>query len=140
MGFASYPCHTFRWGIRVPGLVGAVVVDHVVHPHPFVPLGFLRVELLVCCTLPPVARVGGAVGWPRHRTPLDVKILVVGVEWGFAPIYLLQAASRRPVVRFPQSRIHSHGLEFREGNSPGFVVLVNPDRHFIHVEAVCKIQ
>lgn len=85
----------------MPGLVGAVVIDHVVCAHPIVARSLHRAELLVGCALPPVSSVGCTAGGPRHLAALEVEILVVGVEWGFAPIYLLEAAPRRPIVGLP---------------------------------------
>lgn len=93
--------YAFRWGHRVPGLIGAVVIDHVVCAHPMVARSLHRAELLVGCGLPPVVSAGRTTGGPRHLAALEVEILVVGVEWGFAPIYLLEAAPRRPVVGLP---------------------------------------
>lgn len=96
-----YAGDALRRGDRVAGLVGAIVIDHVVQTNPSVTSGLQRSERLVGRAFPPVVGVRGALGWPRHCAPLYVKVLVISVEWGFAPIYLLQTTPCGPVVSFP---------------------------------------
>lgn len=97
----SYSSHTFGWGMGVARVVGAVIVGHVIDAHPAVAPSRFRGELLVGCALPPVVVVGGAAGGARHGASFDVEVFVVGVEWGFAPVYLLQTSPCGPVVRLP---------------------------------------
>ncbi|RRT33774.1 hypothetical protein B296_00052382 [Ensete ventricosum] len=126
-----------RDGVTSP--ISTVVVDQVVHPDPTIRPGLSRVELLERGSLPPVGRRGGAAAaeaasWSSARR-LDVEILVVGAERRFAPIDLLEAAPRRPVVAVPQRRVDPHGLRAGVRHPPCLVVLVHSDGNAIDEKA-----
>lgn len=110
-----------------------------VHSNPPVPSSFNGVESLIFSPLPPVSWVGGTVSWSWHCAPFNVKVLVVSVEWCFAPIDFLQTTPRRPVICFPQCRIHSHRLHLWVRNPPPLVVLVHSDWKIIYVESARNI-
>lgn len=109
-----------------------------VHPHPTIRPGLSRVELLERGSLPPVGRRGGAAAeaasWSSARR-LDVEILVVGAERRFAPIDLLEAAPRRPVVAVPQRGVDPHGLRVGVRHPACSVVLVHSDGNGIDEKA-----
>ncbi|CAL5369329.1 unnamed protein product [Camellia sinensis] len=119
-------------GNRVPGFVGAVVVDHVVYADPPVTSSLDGVKLFVSSTLPPVGWVRSTSRGSWDWAALDVEVLVVGIERGFAPIDLLKPASCCPIISFPECGEDSHGLELWEWDSSSFIVLVHPDGYVIH--------
>lgn len=127
---------TLRWGHRIPGLVGTVVVDHVVQTDPSVAPRLDCGQLLVGSTLPPISRVWGTSFWAWDWAALNVKVFVVSIKRGFCPINFLKPTSSGPVISFPQCGVDTHGLEFWVWNSFGFIVLVNPYWYFIHIETI----
>lgn len=90
MELESDAIHAF-WGCDwVARLIGAVVIDHVVHSDPPVAPCLDGIhELLVCCSFPPVVRVGGTAHGARNLASFNIKVLVVSIEWCFAPINFL---------------------------------------------------
>lgn len=127
-------CHALRWGNGEPWFVGAVIIDHVVHTNPSISSSLVRCELTVCSSFPPIVRVGSTIWRSWHGASFNVEVLIVCIEWCFAPIYLLQTTPRRPVIGFPQGWIHSHRLRFWVWNPFGFVILVHSNWHLIHRE------
>lgn len=123
------------WGHWEPWLILTIVIDNMVQTNPPVPSCFNGVKGLVCSPFPPVTWVGGTVCRSWHCTSFNVEVLVVSIEWCFAPIYFLQSTPCGPVICFPQCRIHSHCLHLWVWNPPSLVVFVYSDWKIIHVES-----
>lgn len=123
-----------RWGDWEAGFILTVIIDDVVDANPFVSSGVQRIKGLVSRPFPPVCRVRGTVRGSWYRASFNVEVLVISVEWSFAPIDFLKPTSGCPIIRVPQCRIHPHRLHPWVWDSPVFIVLVNSDRKLIHVE------
>lgn len=116
--------------------VGAVVVGHVVHPHP--------VERHPAPPVhppphPPAAAAGapggaGAGGVPDAGVG-DVVAAVRGDERRARPVRLDAAALRRPLLRVPDAGEHVHWLPRREWHPVRLVVLEHPDRRPVNVQS-----
>lgn len=130
-----YSSQTFRWGDRIAGLVGAVVVDHVVGAHPVILPGLVRGQLLIWHAFPPIVEIRCTIRWPWDLATIDVEVFVVGIEWSFVPVYFLKATPCRPIIGFPQCGVYSHRLLFWVWHSDGFVIFVNPNGDIIHRKA-----
>ena len=93
---------TLGWWDRVPGPIGAVIIDHVVHPDPLVPSILDGGEGLVGRSFPPIGLVGHAIGRTGDRATFNIKVLVVSQKWSLAPINLLKSTSSGPIISLPK--------------------------------------
>lgn len=101
---------TLQGSRRKPSRVAAVVIHHVVHPHPQQLVALVRAQLRHGGLVPPVALLGAAAAVPgvvggRHRggagAGVDLEALVGGYKGCVGPVCFHAAALCGPIVCVP---------------------------------------
>lgn len=128
-------------GDREPGLVHAVVVDHVVGPDPLELVVLVEAQLGHRGLVPPVpllptaAAPLGVVGrchGHRALACVNVEVAVGRDEGRVGPVGLDAAALRGPVVGVPYRAVHAHGLVLRVRDASVLQIGVGADRSLVH--------
>jgi len=125
---------TFPWKIVVEPLsVLAVIINHVVLPHPFEQPYLCRCECAKSVLVPPIARASCTANlWvPFPYTSIDLVISEWSYEGTLCPINLILSTSCCPGT-IPQSTFQTHWLPHRKWNTLVRMVSVNSYRNRIH--------
>ena len=92
-----------------PSRVGAVIIHHVIRPHPHKLVALVEVELQHGRRIPPVPLLGAAAallldvgsGHLGDRARVDLEALVGCDEGGVGPVRLHKPTLRGPIISIP---------------------------------------
>ena len=104
----------------IPRLVSTIIINHVIHPHPFVQPHLIRAQVVVTQPFQPIVGIRCATCVAGELVGINLEISVRGHEWGFSLVDLLKPSLRHPVIYFPKSREYPHHLIPQEWNASGF--------------------
>ena len=118
-----------------PRAIRAVIVDGILATNPCKTSVLEGIEVLEGTLIPPPLPLCGADGsGGRGFAAVDMEAAVGGEEGRLAPVGLLKAASRGPVVGIPEAGVDLHGLIEWVAYSLGLTVLEDSDWHIIYEE------